>query len=400
MSRFLYWTIVLGSEPTSFRAAEAGELLPTLAQLRRKHPEAMLRWFQRGRLWTSPDEAKLALSAERDTTRKRPSTWRPGGTHEDPRQKYIDAKKAKWTRFKSAIRERAESRRERDVTPPPAVRPRDEAPAGERPPRPDWRTRDGGDRPPRPPVDRDRPPAGDRDRKPAFDRDRKPPFDRDRKPAFDRDRKPPFDPARKPPFDRDRKPAFDRDRKPPFDPARKPPFDRDRKPVFDRDRRPPFDPARKPPFDRDRKPAFDRDRRPPFDPARKPPFDRDRKPAFDRDRKPPYDRSAQAGLRSRPQAAVRSQPANRRSIATGRLAIGRRAANGVVRNPKASDAALGRRSSAASLRPARGRSAAARSARVRSARDQAASRRERPARPRWPSRRPGGRPPGPRKPKP
>src|SRR6185295_17154997 len=123
--------IVLGTEPTSFRAADPNELLPTLAQLRRKHPEAMLKWFQRGRLWTSPDEATLALGAERDAARKRPATWRPGGTHEDPRQKYLDAKKAKWTRFKQAIRNRAEGRRERDEErdrPPSAERPREERP--------------------------------------------------------------------------------------------------------------------------------------------------------------------------------------------------------------------------------------------------------------------------------
>ena len=112
MSRFLYWTIVLGTEPTSFRASEAEELLPTLTQLRRKHPDATLRWFQRGRLWISPDDAKAALSRERSDAKGRPATWRPGGKHVDPRQKYIDAKKAKWTKFKSAIRERAESRRD------------------------------------------------------------------------------------------------------------------------------------------------------------------------------------------------------------------------------------------------------------------------------------------------
>ena len=112
MSRFLYWTIVLGTEPTSFRASEADELLPTLTQLRRKHPDASLRWFQRGRLWLSPDDAKAALARERSDARGRPATWRPGGKHVDPRQKYIDAKKAKWTKFKSAIRERAESRRD------------------------------------------------------------------------------------------------------------------------------------------------------------------------------------------------------------------------------------------------------------------------------------------------
>ena len=158
MSRFLYWTIVLGAEPTSFRAADPNDLLPTLAQLRRKHPEAMLKWFQRGRLWTSPDEATLALGAERAVARKRPATWRPGGTHEDPRQKYLDAKKAKWTRFKQAIRDRAEGRRERDQDrerPPSDERPREERPPSDRPPRADWRTLDRGDRPPRKPFDRE-----------------------------------------------------------------------------------------------------------------------------------------------------------------------------------------------------------------------------------------------------
>ena len=126
MSRFLYWTIVLGTEPTSFRASEAEELLPTLTQLRRKHPDAALRWFQRGRLWMTPDEAKATLSQERFEAKGRPATWRPGGKHVDPRQKYIDGKKAKWTRFKTAIRERAESRRE-------ARGDRDERPRDERP---------------------------------------------------------------------------------------------------------------------------------------------------------------------------------------------------------------------------------------------------------------------------
>jgi hypothetical protein len=36
---------------------------------------------------------------------KRDAKWRPGGEHRDPRQKYKDAKKAKWTRFKQAIRQ-------------------------------------------------------------------------------------------------------------------------------------------------------------------------------------------------------------------------------------------------------------------------------------------------------
>jgi hypothetical protein len=49
--------------------------------------------------------------AEADTEAKRDDRWRPGGEHKDPRQKYKDAKKAKWGRFKQAIRARATKKR-------------------------------------------------------------------------------------------------------------------------------------------------------------------------------------------------------------------------------------------------------------------------------------------------
>ncbi len=124
MSRLLYWTIVIGSEPTAFRAREAADLQPTLVQLRRQHPAAELRWFQKGRLWASPEEARAALARERDAARGRPRTWRPGGTHEDPRQKYKDAKKARWSRFKEKVRERADARRDADETRGPAAAPK------------------------------------------------------------------------------------------------------------------------------------------------------------------------------------------------------------------------------------------------------------------------------------
>ena len=42
---------------------------------------------------------------------RRDRSWRPGGDHQDPRQKYKDAKKAKWTRFKQAIRARSTKRK-------------------------------------------------------------------------------------------------------------------------------------------------------------------------------------------------------------------------------------------------------------------------------------------------
>ena len=46
-------------------------------------------------------------------TTRRGKDWRPGGEHRDPRQKYKDAKKAKWTRVKKTIRARWEKKQGR-----------------------------------------------------------------------------------------------------------------------------------------------------------------------------------------------------------------------------------------------------------------------------------------------
>ena len=58
-----------------------------------------------------PEKRKWLPKAEykklTGTEAKRDDKWRPGGEHKDPRQKYKDAKKAKWGRFKQAIRSRA-----------------------------------------------------------------------------------------------------------------------------------------------------------------------------------------------------------------------------------------------------------------------------------------------------
>jgi hypothetical protein len=112
--RFAYWTIIVDDQPTAFRAKDHDELLPTFRQLKEKHPSAVMMWFQSGQLWRSQLEAHDAFTAARreDDRKKRLAEhpprdrkWRPGGKHQDPRQKYIDAKKAKWTRFKQKIRE-------------------------------------------------------------------------------------------------------------------------------------------------------------------------------------------------------------------------------------------------------------------------------------------------------
>jgi hypothetical protein len=120
--RYAYWTIIAGGLPTAFRAAERQELLPTFKRIQEKHPDATMRWFARGRLWDSPDAARLELEKRRarkppgkyPARESRPSArtaesgapggtprprgdartrdWRPGGEHRDPRQPFKDAK--------------------------------------------------------------------------------------------------------------------------------------------------------------------------------------------------------------------------------------------------------------------------------------------------------------------
>ena len=60
------WVILVGNVPTSFRAKEREDLVPTFKQLQRTQPEVTLRWFERGRVWENPDAARAAslLAAE------------------------------------------------------------------------------------------------------------------------------------------------------------------------------------------------------------------------------------------------------------------------------------------------------------------------------------------------
>src|SRR5262249_53998344 len=64
--RFAYWTILIDNTPTAFRARDAQELLPTLAQLKRTNENVVLKWFSGGTLWDSPEAAREA--------RRRPKT--------------------------------------------------------------------------------------------------------------------------------------------------------------------------------------------------------------------------------------------------------------------------------------------------------------------------------------
>src|SRR4029453_8391070 len=81
--RFAYWTIIVEGKPTAFRAQDRDDLVPTFKQLQSKHPDAVMMWFGRGRLWSSPDEARAA--EPRGGKDRRGQDWRPGGEHRDPR---------------------------------------------------------------------------------------------------------------------------------------------------------------------------------------------------------------------------------------------------------------------------------------------------------------------------
>ena len=62
--RFAYWTIIIDGSPTSFRARELADLLPTFHHLKRKSADAVIKWFAGGKLWDSPDHAREARTRE------------------------------------------------------------------------------------------------------------------------------------------------------------------------------------------------------------------------------------------------------------------------------------------------------------------------------------------------
>jgi hypothetical protein len=87
--RFVYWTILIDGKPTAFRGREQAELLPTFKQLCSKNPDAVMKWVQGGRLWDSPEEARLAAARRRqrdlESRGRAARAARPGGGR-DPRR--------------------------------------------------------------------------------------------------------------------------------------------------------------------------------------------------------------------------------------------------------------------------------------------------------------------------
>src|SRR5690349_7830751 len=136
--------------------------MPTFKQLQARHPDAVMKWFAKGRLWNSEEEAH---AAQRGGERRKPD-WRPGGEHRDPRARFDIPRDEKRRRFAAKLRrERTDAvGRDSDAT-------RDHA---ARPPRRDFRREDREQRGPR--FERK-----DEQREPRFERK-----DEHRGPRFER----------------------------------------------------------------------------------------------------------------------------------------------------------------------------------------------------------------------
>ena len=61
--RHVYWTILIGNAPTAFRAHDRADLVPTFERLKQKQPGVTMKYFARGRLWESPEEARRAVAS-------------------------------------------------------------------------------------------------------------------------------------------------------------------------------------------------------------------------------------------------------------------------------------------------------------------------------------------------
>jgi hypothetical protein len=100
---FKYWVIVAGNTPTAFRSQEPEPLLPTLKQLQRTQPNVTLGWFERDRLWLSPEQAEADFERRRGLHRERGAAWRPGGQHKDPKARVELTRDQKRAKFKKQL---------------------------------------------------------------------------------------------------------------------------------------------------------------------------------------------------------------------------------------------------------------------------------------------------------
>src|SRR5438477_151006 len=75
-----------GGLPTAFRAAEREDLLPTFQRIKQKHPDAEMKWFARGKLWQSPEEAGAAQHRGGRNQRDTRGPFKPRENRERPQE--------------------------------------------------------------------------------------------------------------------------------------------------------------------------------------------------------------------------------------------------------------------------------------------------------------------------
>jgi len=121
--RYAYWTILIDSRPTAFRARDREELLPTLRQLLRTNKDVVLKWFARGKVWDSREAELEARQRPKETKERRERDWRPGGTHKDPRLRFRSSPNRRQPSGRRADSPRPE-RSGRDARRPDVERPR------------------------------------------------------------------------------------------------------------------------------------------------------------------------------------------------------------------------------------------------------------------------------------
>src|SRR6476469_9126572 len=170
--RHAYWTILIDQKPTAFRARDRDELVPTFQQLKRTHADVVMRYFARGKLWDSPEQAHWAAKNVRPERERRGRDWRPGGEHKDPRARF---KQEQRERNQERRAKRFDARQEREARPDKRrsdARPG--APAAGKP-----RGADRGNRESRPPRGKSRPPSHASGRSGGS----RPPWQRDRRPG-------------------------------------------------------------------------------------------------------------------------------------------------------------------------------------------------------------------------
>ena len=121
-------------------------------QLRRKNEDVALRYFARGKLWDSPEQAQWAGRNVHATGEKRGRDWRPGGSHKDPRARPPKAATGAGAGRPDRQGARRDNHERRDTRPPDdrnqAGTPGGRRPWSDKPPRRDD-ARPWSDKPPR-----------------------------------------------------------------------------------------------------------------------------------------------------------------------------------------------------------------------------------------------------------